>query len=371
MSTGILGLILAEFPYRFNGLSNAIADIFFVVDLLIVLLATAIQITRFVLYPKAAYFKTRGDPDEIALWGAFPIAILTLAALTATQISNAYWGGHWASILAVVLWWAGAAGMFIITIFACDSLFRNGIIHDRTFSATLMIPVVGVATAAAEAGFITNYAYDLSARVAVPMIIVGYFLVGLAMFLALTFYTIFMHRLMTAGWPEPAKLPGVIMLCGPMGQSATALQSLSSAALTRMDFANYNKGTFLTASAASGLSAASILIAMLCLGFAYFWLFVTLTALIENAIKKKLSYSMMWWATVFSLGTVCTAWLELSIEMNSPAFRTIVTGLWLILFVDFLINWVFTIKGVIFGNLLFKRGKEDMKKQLEQEEKSA
>lgn len=369
MSTGILGLILAEFPYQFRGLS-AIADIFFVFDLLLVIVLTILQIARFILFPKAAYLKTRGDPDELALWGALPIALLTLAALTATQVSNAYWGGHWASILAYVLWWIGAVGIFAVCVFVVDSLTRNGIIHDRTFTATIMIPAVGAATAGAEAGFIANYAYELSARVAVPMIIVGYFLTGLGIFLSLVFYTIFMHRLFTSGWPEPAKLPGMVMMCGPMGQAATALQSLSSAAMTRMDFANYNRGTFLTASAASGLSAASIMLALLCLGFAYFWFLVVLTAIIENAAKKKLTFGMMWWATIFPLGTVCTAWLELSIEMNSDAFRVLVTALWLLLFVDYLIVLALTLKGVFAGKLLFTRNKEDMRKQIQDEEKS-
>lgn len=89
---------------------------------------------------------------------------------------------------------------------------------------------------------------------------------------------------------------------GPFGQTSAALQSLATAALTKMDFAGYQKGTFLQASAASGVSAASIAFALLLLGYDIFWIICCLFGVLEGAFKRQLSYNLTWWATIFPVG---------------------------------------------------------------------
>ena len=71
---------------------------------------------------------------------------------------------------------------------------------------------VGMATAASEAGLITIYGFDMSSRLAVPQIIVGYFASGVAMFMAILLYTVYFHRLLAAGWPAPPKRAGLFIL---------------------------------------------------------------------------------------------------------------------------------------------------------------
>ena len=77
---------------------------------------------------------------------------------------------------------------------------------------SLFLPAVGVATSAVVGGQVVTYSYDISPRLAVPVVIVAYFLGGLAIWLAIILYGIFFHRLMASGWPEPAKRPGLMML---------------------------------------------------------------------------------------------------------------------------------------------------------------
>ena len=74
------------------------------------------------------------------------------------------------------------------------------------------LPAVGVATVALVGGQIVTYAYDISPRLAVPVIIVGYLLDGLAIWLSIILYGIFFQRLIARGWPEPAKRPTLMML---------------------------------------------------------------------------------------------------------------------------------------------------------------
>lgn len=64
--------------------------------------------------------------------------------------------------------------------------------------------------------------------------------------------------------------------------------------------------------------------------------------------------------------TITVAFLELSVSMDSPAFRVLTTALLLILLVDYFINWGFTMHLIFSTELLFKKadkGTPDEEKQ--------
>ena len=135
---------------------------------------------------------------------------------------------------------------------------------------------------------------------------------------------------------------------------------MGTAASSMQDFAHYNKGTFLSASAGTSVDSTGVVLALLFLGFDYFWLLIALFALGEAAVKGQLSYSMMWWSTIFPLATMCTAWELLAVEMNSRAFRVLSAGLLIILFIDYFVNVVFTVIGSMKGSLLEKSSREEI-----------
>ena len=80
------------------------------------------------------------------------------------------------------------------------------------------------------------------------------------------------------------------------------MQALATAVLTKMDFAGYQKGTFLQASAATSVSSASIVVGLLLLGHDIFWIFCCLYGVLEGVFKRQLSYNLTWWATIFPVG---------------------------------------------------------------------
>lgn len=83
-----------------------------------------------------------------------------------------------------------------------------------------------------------------------------------------------------------------------------------------MNFAMYAKGTFLTASAASSASAASIVIGLLLVGFDLFWLVTALAGVIGAIMTGKMKYSMAWWATIFPLGMFLRSFLSLHVPFH-------------------------------------------------------
>lgn len=129
--------------------------------------------------------------------------------------------------------------------------------------------------------------------------------VGFSIWHAIILYGIFFQRLMAVGWVPGPKKPSLIMACGPFGQASAALVLLGSAAQVSMDFAGYNKGTFLTKSAASSLSAASVMFALSTLGFDVFWICCSVAGLVEGAVKGELCYTLTWWTTIFPVGEYC------------------------------------------------------------------
>ena len=80
------------------------------------------------------------------------------------------------------------------------------------------------------------------------------------------------------------------------------MQTLAAAVLTKMYFADYHKGTFLQASAAPGVSSASIVFALLLLGHDFFWIIICVFGILEGVITRRQSYNLTWWATIFPVG---------------------------------------------------------------------
>jgi hypothetical protein len=83
-----------------------------------------------------------------------------------------------------------------------------------------------------------------------------------------------------------------------MGQSAAALQTLGAAATTYGRFAEYNKGTFLTAESARALDAACVLLSLLMNGLGIIWLLFGIYAMVERAVQKKLRWTPAWNAII-------------------------------------------------------------------------
>ncbi|KAI4152313.1 MAG: hypothetical protein LQ340_002981 [Diploschistes diacapsis] len=273
----------------------------FVVNLVIYFVMMPATVLRVILYPKST-LKQSANANEAAYWACLPIASLTIIAQIALTPSQANWNGtgHAFTLLAYVLWWICVAWIVTLATAAPAFLARQSETKDENMTTAVFIPAVGVATQAVVGANIVTYAYGVSPQLAVPVIIVGYLLVGLGLNLALIMYALFLNRLMASGWPQPAQIPALIVLVGPMGQSAAGIVFLGQAA--SMNFGGYNEGTFLTMMSGMSASAASVVIALLLLGFDVLWILLSVYGILEAAFKGKLFFTLSWWATIFPMG---------------------------------------------------------------------
>lgn len=228
MNTGVLGILFWNQPYQFPGL-HIIATVAYVLSIILFFLFAIPSILRWTTFHKTTAGKVKNSLLETAMLGAPVIAWSQITALTALIVSNAPWGGHAWTILAVIMWWFGMVWMVATTIGVCFNLFLRDVAYDRTLTPALYIPCVGVSTQAVAGAVVCRYGYDISARLAVPILIMNYLLDGLAIFISILIYTIYMHRLMAVGLPAGPEAPGLMLnvVCSESPRSMTTTTSSS------------------------------------------------------------------------------------------------------------------------------------------------
>lgn len=368
MNSGVLGLLTHQCPYQFPGL-RIISNIFYVFDLTLFVVFSTIFLLRFAIFRLDAYNEVATSRSDLPLCGCWPIAFLTLTSLTPLICSNAYWGGHAFTILGYVMWWIAAAWSLAVLLWVFITYIRRQEAKDIRLPTMVIIPAVSVSTVAVTGAIVVTLSYDVSPRLAIPVIIVSFMMVGLGILLGLMLSTYLFHQLLAQGWPPAAQTASVFILIGPMGQSAAALQQLGSAARTYGKFAGYNEGTFLTAEAAAPLDVACTLVALLLTGLGIVWTLLSIWVMVERAFKKELSWNPGWSAIIFPTGTLVTNFSFLAIAMDSPAFRVITAAMIIILVVVFLMNLAFTLTWITQGKLLIVREDPRVKKMMEEQQK--
>lgn len=231
MDTGIFSIILHLLPYHFTA-QGILSTILFVLNLLLFTLFSLLSIIRLIRYRTHVRSQTLSSLDSLSYLGAPATAYLTLVAQVSLTCSSA-WGHPW-TLVAYALWWLGLIWTISLTSFTLIILLKRAIIpYTRDISPVIFLPLISVMTLGTTGGIVTNYSIDMTTRLAVPVIVTGYMAIGYAFFLALMYYVLMTHRLIVHGLPEPAKIPALMILVGPLGQFATAIQVLSTAASSK------------------------------------------------------------------------------------------------------------------------------------------
>ena len=170
---------------------------------------------------------------------------------------------------------------------------------------TVLLPAIAAITTAATCGVVTSAA-ELSPRAQVPMIIVGYVLLGLGLPFALSLIAIFIARLLNGAWPPRSKAALQYIIVGPLGQASYAFQILGTSAASpgSGSFGAYNKGHFITENDGKIVEAVSILVGLVLWGYGAFWLLFSLAESVHLGLFKgggirNSGYNIAMWTAVF------------------------------------------------------------------------
>jgi len=190
----------------------------------------------------------------------------------------------------------------------------------------------------------------------VPVIIVSYLLLGMALPLSLGVSTVFLARLLANASPTGIELYQDMILCGPWGQGSFALQILGSAVM-RGSFAQYSRGIFLTAEAAKPVGYASIFLGLMSWGQGTFWWAFAVISIIHSGFNKQgqwkgLKFGISTWSLVFPWGVYANACIQSASLLDSRAFAIWGTVLSVMLVIIWIVNAFLTVKGIVNGTVL-------------------
>ena len=264
--TGIITVILHQDYYQFRGL-QIIVDIFWILTIILLLLELGIYGLRIIVYPRRVLTALRTDINETACLASISITCTTIIQTTALTVVRD-WSSKWGTVV-FVLWWINVALATMCCIgipYAFATIEAPGV--DKV-PPSILLPLIASLTAAAGGGIICRYG-ALTPQEQVPVIIVSYLQIGMALPLSLAYDAVFLSRCFDKNFPSEHSTYQLMILCGPFGQGSFALQILGEA-VSRGSFAGCNSGVILTETAAVPIAYASEAAGLIAWGFGTFW----------------------------------------------------------------------------------------------------
>ncbi|XBQ92554.1 hypothetical protein V6000_008049 [Aspergillus fumigatus] len=296
--TAIISVILHQLHYQFGAL-RILAKIVWIYTIVLLAMTLFLYILRLIRYPREVCDELRHNLIETSCLASIVITYTTIVQMVALQHGST----HGVAIGVYVLWWIAA---FLSTLAVIGIPFVQLKVQPSSFERippAILLPVIAALTCAAGGGVICT-STALSPRLQVPVIIVAYLLVGAGISLALGFDAVILFQHFSDQQPSPQKVWQDMILCRPFGQGGFALQILGGA--VQKSFPAYARGTLLRAQAAGPIAA----------------------------------------------GVYTNCAVQLGKIMDSPAFDVWSTALLLLLVIIAIVNTLFTIKGIITGEVL-------------------
>ncbi|KAJ5301059.1 uncharacterized protein N7443_006061 [Penicillium atrosanguineum] len=346
--TGIICILLHRLDYQFEGLMT-IAKIVWIYTIVLFVLFLTLYILRILVYPARVRNQLQVNIVEISCLACIPISYDSITQLAVLQY------GSRASLTLYVLWWI-QTGLAVVACLGIPyvqlKLQPPGISH---LPPTILLPFIAALTTAAGGGVLCGSDH-ISPRLQVPVIIISYLEIGAGLSLAAGLDTLILLQHFNGFTPTADTVYQDMIVCGPFGQGAFALQVLGEAVM-KGSFAAYDRGTFLTSKAAVPIGYTSQFLGLLTWGYGIFWwcfaiLSICYTLCAQPGGWRKTQFSMAVWSLIFPWGVFTNAAVEFGKTMESPAFAVVSTALLLIILIMWFAVQILTIKGVFTGRLL-------------------
>lgn len=322
--TGIIAVILHQLKYQFTGL-DVISYIFWLLTIIFLTLLLAIFALKIVIFPKVVAETLRTEIGETACLASISITFTSIIQMMDLSLVDA-WGPGW-GMATLVLWWINAAMAVVACIGITYVFMKYEAPGVRGLTPVANLPVIAALTAAAGGGVVCRYG-ELDEGLQVPVIIVSYLLIGMALPIAFAVATIFMARLFDQSSPAGMTLYQDMILCGPWGQGSFALQILGDV-VTRGSFAKYGRGVFLTMDAAGPIGFASMFAGLLAWGQGTFWWVFAIISVLHSGFNKRgewrgLNFGLGAWSLVFPW--VSQLLIDTNVAFNTRVLLTLILG---------------------------------------------
>ncbi len=154
--------------------TDIIADIVWIIDILLFTSILAVFLTRWILYPRATTQLFSHDVEMTAYLSTMTIALATLSELVSVVLGK-YWN-RW-DVVAFAFWWCVVGFSVITTTASYWILIRDEEVSLENLSPTLLYPVMGVLATAKCGTTVVQYT-GISDGKALPVLVVSYLLLG-------------------------------------------------------------------------------------------------------------------------------------------------------------------------------------------------
>ncbi|KAA1376436.1 SLAC1 family transporter [Aeromicrobium fastidiosum] len=326
MGTGIVATAAAGLPVHARGL-HALSIVMWALASLLLLAVGAATAAQWGLRPSTA----RGHVEHPVIahfYGAPAMALMTVGA--ATLLVGVDLVGLGAAVAVdVVLWSAGTAlGLWTLISIPRRTLRGADPYGGPAFGGWLMPVVPPMVSAATGALLVPHLAASL--RPAMKVGCCAFFAVALVASAPLLLTIV--RRTLDGHIGEPTSIPTLVIVLGPLGQSATAAHVLGGLA----------GGT--AQAVALGYGCAAV-------GVALTWALVA-AVIVARAIRDGLPFALTWWSFTFPVGTVVTGTSGLAVATGSDVLSALAAGLFVALVGAWTVVAALTVRGLVGGVLL-------------------
>lgn len=347
MSTGALAVVLGTTPHTFDGL-QVIGTIFFIFDLVLFLLFTAIIATRFILVP-AKLWASLHHPVESLFFGSYWVSISLI--LNCIQIYGVPSAGPWLVKALEILFWIYCAVVLLVGIFQYYVLFQEERLDVSSASPAWVLPIYPLLVVGTLAGTILpSQPHYAATRIWIGAVM----LQGLGWCVAFLMYSMYSQRLMTSTLPDPPTRPGMYMSVGPAAYTAAGLISLGNRATSVLTGDYFSITTIPVGDVVKiiGILSGFFLILLA------FWFFCLSTVAVVLGVRR-MNFTLNWWAFVFPNAGLTLAAIQAGSVLDSAGIDGICSALTIALVIMWLITAVAHIRALWLGRLLWPGKDED------------
>lgn len=339
MGTGIVALILAEFPFFETSLFS-LASLLWQLNTLLFVIFSVLYTLRWILYPHEAQqiFK---HPSMSLFLGAIPMALATI--INGFLKFGVEMFGEFAVQIAMWLWYVDVI-LAVVIAWGVPLCMYHAQQHSlKSMSALWLLPIVACEVAASTGGVLV--AHLAVGQHATIILLFSYILWGMSIFPAFAILAILMLRLAIHQLPPKELAMSHWLTLGPIGTGALALLVLGEQAPRILAFWGMQ-------GLGETLFNIGIAASLILFGFGLWWIGIALYTTLKH-VETGLSFNLGWWALTFPLGVFTCAILKFAqhiplafIQVIAYIFASILLMLWLMVAYK-------TIQGFYQGRLLF------------------
>ncbi|KAK3951808.1 voltage-dependent anion channel-domain-containing protein [Pseudoneurospora amorphoporcata] len=351
MSTGGLSLLIANQPHSFRGL-HQIGLAVYIINLIIFVSLTSLQIARFVLHPGTCI----GSVAHVREGFFFPTFFLSMATvITSTQkycvpIPGA--GGVPSAGLVAVLhifFWIYLVLATVVAVAQYSFLFsQKRSFRLNTMMPTWILPIFPVMLSGTIAAVISPFQ---PASRAVVIVCAGLTCQGLGVCVAFMMYAHMIGRLMVFGLPSREHRPGLFMCVGPPSFTVVAFLGMAGGLPKSFDYDM------------DGLTDSKIIYTMALMAavflwaLAFWWFFIGVFAVLASRPKY---FHLGWWASVFPNTGFTLATISIGNAFRSEAVRWVATAMSICMVCNYLFVLSHHIRAVVVQDICYPGRDEDV-----------